>query len=176
MTDEISVCAQHGPLERKIDAGFSAQERVLERIENQLKEFLVEMTRREEREKTTTQEMDRLRQHVEEVPYQIAGSLRQHVSECAIGDITKTEIRLPSSRTRSTDRDGGYDTPSGGTRRGSLNPRGTIRIPVPSWVLWVAVAVGVILSVGVMLWRACSDEPIINLLSHTTSAATSAQR
>jgi len=92
-------------------------------------------------------EINRLRDKVDEVPGETDEKIAEHKGACAIGDITKTEIKFPKAKSRP--RLETYDTPN--DLRRSVAPAG--HVTLPKWVLYAIIIGGVlaILSIAVVV-------------------------
>jgi hypothetical protein len=123
-----------------MDDGFTTMNRRMD-------ELFRDLGAREEADKNQGREIGELRRRCDEIPKAITGAVAEGVAEhkaaCAIGDITKTEVRLPErSRRHET-----YDTPERGTRRTSFLPGGG-PFKIPRVVIWIGVIIGVAIAVG----------------------------
>jgi hypothetical protein len=115
-------------------------------------------------------ELTRVRDKVDELPGETDEKLVEHKNACAIGDITRTEVRLKRERVRDRGRElereaeteEGFDTPARGTRRReSLAPRGHFfKIPVPKLLIYLAIAIGVAVAAGGWAWGLFVDREL----------------
>jgi hypothetical protein len=154
------TCAAHRPFERKIDDGFREMRDRFDGVNRRFDDLFRDLGAREEADKTQGREIAELKRKAEAVPRLIADGIADHRGACAIGDITKTEVRLPESERRSRRREPeSYDTPERGTRRQSIVPSGGVfKIPVPKFVIWLAIGIGVAIAAGGWAYGLLRDE------------------
>lgn len=153
------VCGAHKPLVDKIDQGFKRMDGGFDTLNRRMDELFRNLGAREEADKTQGREIGELKKKAEAVPKMLehvtTSKIAAHKEACAIGDITRTEVRLKRERdrdhrrenAREPDGDDGYETPQRGTRRTSFLP-GAGSFKIPRVVIWIGVILGVAIAAG----------------------------
>ncbi|MCK9629829.1 MAG: hypothetical protein M0R37_14710 [Bacteroidales bacterium] len=153
------TCGAHGPLVDKIDQGFRRMDEGFATVNRRMDDLFRNLGAREEADKTQGREIGELKKKAEAVPKMIdhltTAKVAAHKEACAIGDITRTEVRLKRERDRDHRRenarepesDDGFETPARGTRRTSFLPGGA-SFKIPRVVIWIGVILGVAVAAG----------------------------
>lgn len=144
---EQDACPLHGPLEKKLDDGFSGVTRSFERLNERLDGLFTKLGGLDQSDRGQWARIREIGAELDGVPRVVAAAVAEHRASCAIGEITEVGIKLPPRRAPT------YDTPERGTRRQSLAPSGSMfKIPVPRVIVWIAVAVGIAVAAGGWAW------------------------
>jgi hypothetical protein len=155
----LPTCGAHQPLVDKIDQGFKRMDGGFDTLNRRMDELFRSLGAREEADKTQGREIGELKKKADAVPKMLehvtTAKITAHKEACAIGDITRTEVRLKRERERDRGRErererepeDGYDTPQRGTRRTSFLP-GAGSFKIPRAVIWVGVILGVAVAAG----------------------------
>jgi len=163
------VCAGHPFLIGRLDELAEDMKTGFERLGQKIEDMRVEQAETNQSLKGAWREINSSRTKIEEVPAtidkkiaplkskiaaipgMIADAFFKHKSECAIGDITKTEIKFP-------DREDGQERRHGRGRRNSdlegdngesIAPRSGASVTLPKWVLYAVIIGGVLAIVSI---------------------------
>gem|GEM_PF-5260349 len=137
-----SLCSGHRPLLLEMRDGFRE---LAERLDDRFDGLMDRMADVRVANESTAgsvasawKELNRLRDKVDVLPADTDEKIAEHKGACAIGDITKTEVRLPKNYIRQ--RPETYDTPH--DLRRSVIPGG--QVSLPKWVLYAIIVGGVL--------------------------------